>query len=677
MNGNNENIAPGVDRLIRGLWTTIALLSVLTGCGGGGGDSVECSVSPSPSIGGTPPTTATVGERYYYYADATLVCGSAIFIWSCSGIEPVQLPPGATASSSVVTWTPSSDWKNRTASFAINTREDACGNRASQSWTVRVLPDPTPPTVLSARPTDGATNVPTNFTIDVEFSEEVDPATVNPSSIVVTEPGGVVVGSLTVSGSTVSLTPVSDLKYSTTYSGTVNSGVRDVDGNALASEFTWSFETKNSDPDIVAPAAPTNVQAIYNSQFTTPPTIELSWDEATDDSGFIAGYRIYRQSALIAQVTTTITYSDTTIGTYAPYCYTITALDYADNESAPSTLSCATEPWRIVGRSPRSSANYVKHTAIATDSNDAVHMLYLDENCYYQPCHTMGWYVKELPYFRESSFVFYEAPVDSNVSLVVDSVDGVHRSFKDGDSRLWHQVYGGSSEIVGHNVVLNYLNLSGGPGDSMHLVTCEISGLTYWTNKSGSWVSEAISIDTVPGSCEIAVDSGGKVHVAYYGVEPATYKHVLRYVTNASGAWIAETVDDSSASVGTYASLGLDSNGKAHIAYYDGSNGDLKYASNSTGSWQIETIDSVGDVGRYAAIALDSNDNPHIAYTDVTNWALKYATTEGATWSLFTIDKTNYTGNFKGYTDIALDSHDKAHISYVRGRTIAYATNKQ
>ena len=58
-------------------------------------------------------------------------------------------------------------------------------------------------------------------------------------------------------------------------------------------------------------------------------------------------------------------------------------------------------------------------------------------------------------------------------------------------------------------------------------------------------------------------------------------------------------------------------------------NYDQKYATCSSGcsiasNWDIEFIDTTGDVGYYTSIAIDSNDDVHISYFDNTNDDLKY-----------------------------------------------------
>jgi hypothetical protein len=58
--------------------------------------------------------------------------------------------------------------------------------------------------------------------------------------------------------------------------------------------------------------------------------------------------------------------------------------------------------------------------------------------------------------------------------------------------------------------------------------------------------------------------------------------------------FVSETVD-ALGDVGIHSSLCLDSEGAPHIAYYDGSSGDLRYASrNSNDTWTIEVVEAAG-----------------------------------------------------------------------------------
>ncbi|MGY8701070.1 MAG: hypothetical protein ACKVHH_00005, partial [Candidatus Poseidoniales archaeon] len=85
-------------------------------------------------------------------------------------------------------------------------------------------------------------------------------------------------------------------------------------------------------------------------------------------------------------------------------------------------------------------------------------------------------------------------------------------------------------------------------------------------------------------------------------------------------SWENFTID-SSADVGQYSSIAADSNNELHISYYDVSSGNLKYASNSGGSWTNYAIDTTASiVGRYTSIDTDSNDNVHISYGDLNAW---------------------------------------------------------
>jgi chitodextrinase len=92
-------------------------------------------------------------------------------------------------------------------------------------------------------------------------------------------------------------------------------------------------------PDTQAPTVPTGlaVDAIGPSQ------IDLTWNTSTDNVGVI-GYKIYRGGAYFMTITGTST-QNTGLSPNTQYCYTISAIDAAGNESAQTSSVCdTTEP---------------------------------------------------------------------------------------------------------------------------------------------------------------------------------------------------------------------------------------------------------------------------------------------------------------------------------------------
>ena len=107
------------------------------------------------------------------------------------------------------------------------------------------------PLVVSTIPVNGAVGVPLNQVISITFNEVMNPATFTSESFVLqgtaviagTKAATVVTGVFTFSDKTVIFTPSSPLAANTTYTGTVKTAVKDLDGNALQVEFVWSFTT--------------------------------------------------------------------------------------------------------------------------------------------------------------------------------------------------------------------------------------------------------------------------------------------------------------------------------------------------------------------------------------------------------------------------------------------------
>ncbi len=183
-----------------------------------------------------------------------------------------------------------------------------------------------------------------------------------------------------------------------------------------------------------------------------------------------------------------------------------------------------------------------------------------------------------------------------------------------------------------------------------------------WSNES-SEITDRFTIETVVSSdtsgASIAVDSSGYPHIAYND----TVNKDLMYARWDGAAWQIEPVD-SIGDVGSEASIKIDSSDYPHISYYDSTNGDLKYALWDGSQWQIETVDSAGDVGWCSSLALDSADNPHIGYSVVSTFPIfdkvKYAYLDGV-WTYREVYDHPQNGR---NSSIALDSNDIPHITF-------------
>jgi hypothetical protein len=174
--------------------------------------------------------------------------------------------PGATPVSGAVTYvgvtatfTPAGSLAYDTAYSATITSdaEDLAGNSLADvyewSFTTGATQDTTLPTVNSTSPIDGATGVAINKKIAATFSEAMDPSTITSATFMVTGPGATPVsGAVTYVGNTATFTPASNLLFITTYTATITIDAKDLAGNALASDYEWSFTTGDT-PDNTKP----------------------------------------------------------------------------------------------------------------------------------------------------------------------------------------------------------------------------------------------------------------------------------------------------------------------------------------------------------------------------------------------------------------------------------------
>ena len=107
------------------------------------------------------------------------------------------------------------------------------------------------PTVTATSPAAGATGVAVTADATGTFSEPMNSSTFSPSTFTLTGPAGTVAATVTLDSTAkvAALNPTNDLAAGATYTATIKggaSGVKDVAGNALASDKTWTFTTASA-----------------------------------------------------------------------------------------------------------------------------------------------------------------------------------------------------------------------------------------------------------------------------------------------------------------------------------------------------------------------------------------------------------------------------------------------
>ncbi len=106
--------------------------------------------------------------------------------------------------------------------------------------------------------------------------------------------------------------------------------------------------------DTQAPSVPTNL--IAQSQY--PTEVKLYWDYSTDNN-YVAGYKVYKNSSLLATISSNNpTYSDYQVTGGVTYNYSVSAYDSSGNISGSSNGVSVTTPPNIVPGTPVDIVSY-------------------------------------------------------------------------------------------------------------------------------------------------------------------------------------------------------------------------------------------------------------------------------------------------------------------------------
>jgi len=151
----------------------------------------------------------------------------------------------------------------------------------SWSFTTSTNSDLVLPTVTLTNPVNGATAVTLNQLIVITFSEAMDPATIDASSVFVKQGTTAVSGAVTYTGTTATFTPTSDLAPNKTYTVTVTTEVKDMAGNAMETNKTFSFTT-GEEPDTRLPMVQATDPLIDAIGVERNKVVAITFSEAMD-----------------------------------------------------------------------------------------------------------------------------------------------------------------------------------------------------------------------------------------------------------------------------------------------------------------------------------------------------------------------------------------------------------
>ncbi|MBM7770186.1 chitodextrinase [Actinokineospora baliensis] len=245
------------------------------------------------------------------------------------GVTAYDIYQGATLAKSVTGTSATIDGLTADTEYSFTVRaKDAAGNTSPASAALTVRTQSTPDTTAPTAPSNLRSTSTTATSISLTWAPATD--NVGVTAYEVFE------GTTTVATTSDTTTTITGLTPNTEHTYTVRA--KDSAGNISPASAPLNVRTQPA-PDTTAPTAPSNLR----STGTTPTSITLAWDPATDNVG-VTGYQVFEGSTPIATTTDTTT-TITGLTPDTEHTYTVKAKDAAGNTSpASAPLKARTQP---------------------------------------------------------------------------------------------------------------------------------------------------------------------------------------------------------------------------------------------------------------------------------------------------------------------------------------------
>jgi len=185
----------------------------------------------------------------------------------------------------------------------------------------------------------------------------------------------------------------------------------------------------------------------------------------------------------------------------------------------------------------------------------------------------------------------------------------------------------GGKVHIAHGIGTSAINTNGQPVET-------ITSLRYSTNVSGSWktTTPAGLSGNHGGFASIAVRSGGEIFISHTsGTDYLSSDGVLYVTSYKGGKWSTGTLASAAPdNAGTFSSLRLNSKGDVLLTYRNQKTNQLRFATNTTGSWVSTTLDTgLNNSNGWASMVQLPSGQIHITYEGQSNSKLRHAALSG------------------------------------------------
>ncbi|NLX46554.1 MAG: hypothetical protein GXY70_00045 [Euryarchaeota archaeon] len=310
-------------------------------------------------------------------------------------------------------------------------------------------------------------------------------------------------------------------------------------------------------------------------------------------------------------------------------------------------------------------------TSLAIDDlghNHIAYAQYNDYTVYYATDSSGTWEIESLNDMVD---------VEQEISLAVDADGHAHvlymRYYDEFENLTYATNAGGSWEsmVIGPKVSGLYNDIFIDGSGVIHIAytvsdtSWNNNVLMYANNSGGVWNTPVLvdeNGEDVGWHCSIEVNENGYIYIVYQ-VRSGT-DHFLRMAQKAPGmGWSPASLDFTAGDdeLGYFASIATFGD-EIHVSHYDGGSFDLIYKHFDGVAWEAsQIVDGDEEVGEFSSIGVDSKGVPHIAYYDSSHGVLKFAEMIGTEWNVSVVDGLPTTGY---YCSLAMAPDDRVRISY-------------